>query len=40
MTKYAQLIDGQMIRDAYAPTQPGYGPDRDLAWLARYVTST
>ncbi len=27
MTKYAQLIDGQMIRDAYAPTQPGYGPD-------------
>ena len=27
MTTYAQITNGQIVREAPAPTQPGYGPD-------------
>jgi hypothetical protein len=43
MTTYAQIINGQLVRVAPAPTQPGYGPDghwhdyRDPAEVAAYL---
>lgn len=43
MTLYAQVTNGQIVRDAPAPTAPGYGPDgqwhdyTDPAELAAYL---
>ena len=43
MTSYAQITNGQIVREAPAPTQPGYGPDghwhdyTDPAELAAYL---
>jgi len=43
MTTYAQITNGQLVREAPAPTAPGYGPDgawhdyRDPAEVAAYL---
>lgn len=43
MTTYAQITNGQIVREAPAPTAPGYGPDgawhdyRDPAAVAAYL---
>lgn len=43
MTTYAQITNGQIVREAPAPTAPGYGPDgqwhdyTDPAELAAYL---
>ena len=44
MTTYAQIANGRIVREAPAPTAPGYGPDgawhdyRDPAEVAAYLT--
>ena len=45
MTSYAQIINGQIVREAPAPTAPGYGPDgawhdyTDPAEVTAYLTA-